>query len=167
MEYYELKEELKNIFAAEAEMLNNFASEEQILMKDLQQKDWTNLNAHIKNLNEIGTHIENLETRRNELWQNLMMRVNSVSTPPGFYRFVSELTGTEREDWITRYRKLCVAVVRVQAITSRMDNYVSTNLGSLRGILEEIFPHQKGKIYSKKGYSQNSEQKSLLVNKER
>jgi hypothetical protein len=54
-------------------------------------------------------------------------------------------------------------VIRVKASAGLLNYYVQSMSEALRQILEELFPHRKGKMYSRTGKPKEAGDESLML----
>jgi hypothetical protein len=56
-----------------------------------------------------------------------------------------------RQELETSWRQMRISLVRLKTATSRMRYSAEALAGALNSILEQVFPHRRGRIYSRRG----------------
>jgi len=149
--------------AEEILLLEEFGSREDEIRSCISSNNWSRLTETIQNLSPLAEKIEEVEKLRDEAFTSLR-RMYGEKKDASFYHVVFHLPEPERDLCVELYRKLKLAAIRIQSITLSIDSYVRTVSGTVRQILEEIFPYQKGKIYSKQGSSVDIQAEPMVLN---
>ncbi|MDC7127316.1 MAG: hypothetical protein PQJ46_17265, partial [Spirochaetales bacterium] len=105
------------------------------------------------------------EEQRNLVYIELKKLLNKKSDD-GFYSVALHLEGDCRERCLSSYRKMKVALLRMQGITIGIDQYVKTVGDTTRSVLDEVFPHRRGDIYSKSGNKKPAQNDPMVLNKQ-
>ncbi|MBN2050840.1 MAG: hypothetical protein JW760_10380 [Spirochaetales bacterium] len=154
---------LLDLMAEEILLLEEFGSREEMVRSCVRQNNWSELNLTIQQLSPLAEKIEAVERLRDEAFTALKTGYGE-SEDASFYHVVFHLPDRERDISVELYRKLKMAALRIQSITLCIDSYVRTVSGTVRQILEEIFPYQKGKIYSKHGGAMDIQAEPMVLN---
>jgi len=144
-------------------LLDNLSREEARLQLAVLQKDWIALEETVRVMRVISADIESCELRRTEGYGSLKASLG-LSPEDSFYDVLSRLPLEDRQELATLYRQLRIGIAKVRSITDGIDAYVSATVGTMRDILDEIFPERKGKIYSRSGSVSSSDTSSMVVN---
>ncbi|RKX78390.1 MAG: hypothetical protein DRP87_06455 [Spirochaetes bacterium] len=158
-------EKLKDLLKEEIEFLNVFCKEQEKIKTFIKNKDWEGLNKSVQKIEALSEAIENIDKERsigfNRLRKAVLNRDNA-----SFYQVIVRLPEDEREVLASLYRKFKLTVCRLQGLTTGIETLVYTLSGTLNQFLEEIFPHRKGKIYTKNGLITFAEENPIVLNRE-
>jgi ribosomal 50S subunit-associated protein YjgA (DUF615 family) len=153
---------LKRTLRAEARTLKDFAELQKQLQLAISKRQWMELNKEIDALRQLAGKIETLEEERIEAYQALKDSLQSDGRE-SFTEIVAHLPAKDRDELLTLYRHLKAAVIRVKASAGLLNYYVQSMSEALRQILEELFPHRKGKMYSRSGQPKEPGDESLML----
>jgi len=153
---------LKRALRAETRMLKDYADLQKSLQQAISKRKWTELNEEIDALRLLVDKIEALEEDRIQAYRMLKGSLQARERE-GFIEIVSRLPAQERDELIGLYRHLKAAVIRVKASAGLLNYYVQSMSEALRQILEELFPHRKGKMYSRTGKPKEAGDESLML----
>lgn len=153
---------LKRTLRAEARTLKDFADLQKDLQQAISKRQWTELNKEIDALRQLAEKIETLEEDRIQAYQMLKSSLQA-DDQESFIEIVSRLPAKERDELLVLYRHLKAAVIRVKASAGLLNYYVQSMSDALRQILEELFPHRKGKMYSRTGKAKEPGDESLML----
>jgi len=153
---------LKRTLRAEARTLKDFAELQRGLQQAISKRQWTELSKEIEALRVLADKIEVLEEDRIQAYQLLKDSVHAAGRE-SFSEIVSHLPSGERDELLSLYRHLKAAVIRVKASAGLLNYYVQSMSDALRQILEELFPHRKGKMYSRTGKPKEPGDESIML----
>jgi len=153
---------LKRTLRAEARTLKDFADLQKGLQQAISKRQWTELNKEIDALRRLAEKIETLEEDRIQAYQSLKSSLQAKEQE-SFTEIVARLPAKERDELLVLYRHLKAAVIRVKASAGLLNYYVQSMSEALRQILEELFPHRKGKMYSRTGKAKEPGDESLML----
>ena len=153
---------LKRTLRAEASSLKDFAELQKALQQAISKRHWTELTKEIDALRQLAEKIETLEEDRIRAYQELKSSIQA-GEQEGFTEIVAQLPAEDRDELLTLYRHLKAAVIRVKASAGLLNYYVQSMSEALRQILEELFPHRKGKMYSRTGKPREPGDESLML----
>ena len=159
-----LSVKLANLMKKETELLNKISSEEEKLQKALRENNWENMERIICSLNPITVKMEQVEEERNKTYLKLKSKLNKKEDD-GFYSVAVNMNDQNREDCLGAYRRLKIALLKMQGITAGIDQYVHTVGETSRAVLEEVFPHRKGRIYSNRGSEKPVQADPMILNR--
>ncbi len=145
-----LSEKLAGLMEEETGILNEICCEEEKLQKALRKNSWDEMETIIKGLNPLSVKMEKVEAERDKIYRKLKVKLNK-SEKDGFYAVAMHMKGMTRENCLSGYRKMKIALLKMQGITAGIDQYVRIVGETSRLVLDEVFPHRKGKIYSNNG----------------
>jgi hypothetical protein len=147
---YALVRGLKDRIDRESELFTALGEEVQRLRDTFQEKSWGPSLALAENIERSSRAIEEADGARDEAFLavrealDLPQETTMSAVMPAF----SDLLRSEMEE---SWRALRMAVVRVKTAAGRMRYSAETLASTLNGILEEVFPYRKGRIYSRRG----------------
>ncbi len=153
---------LKRALRAETRTLKDYADLQRSLQQAISKRKWTELNKEIDALRLLVDKIEALEEDRIQAYQSLKGSLQAGERE-GFTEIVARLPAEERDELIALYRHMKAAVIRVKASAGLLNYYVQSMSEALRQILEELFPHRKGKMYSRTGKPKEAGDESLML----
>jgi ribosomal 50S subunit-associated protein YjgA (DUF615 family) len=153
---------LKRTLRAEARSLKDFAELQKGLQLSISKRQWTELSKEIDALRKLAEKIETLEKDRIGAYQLLKSSLHAEGEE-SFTQIVSRLPVEDRDELLSLYRHLKAAVIRVKASAGLLNYYVQSMSDALRQILEELFPHRKGKMYSRTGKPKEPGDESLML----
>jgi hypothetical protein len=153
---------LKRTLRAEARTLKDFAELQKGLQQAISKRQWTELNKEIDALRQLAEKIETLEEDRIQAYQRLKSSLKADEND-SFTEILAHLPAKDRDELLTLYRHLKAAVIRVKASAGLLNYYVQSMSEALRQILEELFPHRKGKMYSRTGKPKEPGDESLML----
>ncbi len=153
----------KEVLQLQGVLLDNLSREEARLQIAVLQKDWIALEACVREMKAIAQGIEECEQKRTESYRVLKAALG-LKPDDSFYEVLSRLPIEDRQELAELYRRLRIGIVKVRSITDGIDAYVTATVGTMRDILDELFPERKGKIYSRSGTVSSADASSLVVN---
>ncbi|MCL2792810.1 MAG: hypothetical protein FWD87_06940 [Spirochaetaceae bacterium] len=148
LEEYTLK--LENCLKRQLEAFKDFYTAEENLKQQIALKNWAELNNEIIYLQQQAEEIDKIEIERNNIYNAMKFCCNDNSSSD-FYAFISKYCPEKSVYLNSLYRDLKVSVVKVKALTMRIDAYLSTITSTIAKVFEEAFPMRKGTIYDNKG----------------
>jgi alanyl-tRNA synthetase len=153
---------LKRALREEAQSLKQFADLQKSLQRAISKRQWTELNREVEALRLLADRIEALEEDRLQAYQCLKEKMRAKDRED-FTEVVARLPAEERDELLGYYRRLKAAVIRVKASAGLLTYYIHSMSDALRQILEELFPHRKGKLYSRSGKPKKAADDSLML----
>jgi len=158
-----LGETLRGRMEREKELFLEMGQQVERLRDSVQRKSWTAGLALAQGLEQFALTIEEADTERDKafcaLCASLGLPADAVFSAV-LARMPAGQRGTLEESW----RNLRMSVVRLATATNRLRYFAEALAGTLGRILEEVFPHRRGKIYSRRGKA-TSVNDSLLVDR--
>ena len=147
----------------ENELLGRFKSAEMEMMEAIRKKDVDRLELCLKTMVELSDSLAELEEQRHITFFKLRDAVGE-DQDSSFYQVIVHLPVDTRDQLAELYRSMKFAVLGIQAVTSCLDEHVKSVNGTMQQILNELFPHRKGNMYSKEGTRREAESNPLVVN---
>jgi hypothetical protein len=155
-------DQLTEALHREVELLEAIAEDEKRLHSLLSNRDWVELERCLSRLNSLSGDVLQAEDRRNTAYERLRSTLE-VEEDERFYDVLERLPVEERSELSELYRRLKVAVIQVRSVTGGIDTYVTESTQTMRSVLEELFPEQKGKIYSRSGRSNRADERAIVL----
>ncbi len=158
-----LVEALKARIDRETRIFREMEEEMDRLRESFQQKKWTSGLTIAQRLERFGPLIEEADETRDRAFVPLAAALG-MTGETSFSTVLARLDPEHRGLLEQSWRNLRMAVVRLSTATNRMRYSAEALAGTLTAILEEIFPHRRGRIYSRHGKA-TSVNDSLLVDR--
>ena len=160
---YALCARLVDSMTKEHELLVHFKSTEDEMTDAIRRKDVSKLETCIKAMAELSDVLVAIEEKRNTVFSTVR---EEFGEPPdaSFYQVIVHLPTDMRDQLSELYRSLKITVVGIQAVTSCIDEQVRSATGTMQQILNELFPHRKGNMYSREGRRRETDSNPLVVN---
>ena len=159
-----LSVKLAELMETETELLNEISHEEENLQNALRKNSWDEMELIINRISPLSVRMERVEIDRDRVYQKLKVRLKK-SDDDGFYSVAMHMKGNTRESCLGGYRKMKVALLRMQGITAGIDQYVRTVGETSKAVLDEVFPHRRGKIYSNNGSAKPVQADPMVLNR--
>jgi hypothetical protein len=159
-----LGEKLAKLMKEETDLLNLISCEEEKLQKSLRASNCNEMEAVINKLAPLSLRMESTEEERDMVFQKLKSRLGKKESD-GFYAVAAHFEGSTREGCLSGYRKMKIALLRMRGLTSGIDQYVRTVGDTSRAVLNEVFPHRKGSIYSSNGNTRQAAADPMVLNR--
>lgn len=142
--------DLTKLMKNQIKTLDKFCIKEKKLRTYIYEKKWHELENIIKEMAPISEKLEQLEKKRNIAFNELKKSMGE-DDDAGFYQVIVKLPEKERDICSELYRNLKLAVMKIRGVTKGIDAHVKAANSVLNQLLEEIYPHRRGNIYSKNG----------------
>jgi hypothetical protein len=155
-------EDLKSLILQETELLTRYLELERKLSESVYTRNWEDLNSCLEALEPISEKIAELDSRRDAELTALKEALGAGDSE-GFYQVISRLPKAERNELAAQFRGMKAAVFRLQGLSRQLESYLGTVSGTMREILEELFPHRRGNIYSRKGVAAEPEGNPMVI----
>ena len=146
-----------------AERFTEFSGHEKRLQRCMLEKNWRELELILTGLERAASEITALEEARVRELERLR---TEAGLPEGasFYEIIGRFPEPERSACSAAYRALKTEVYITKGVAENIGRYASSATGSLREMLDELYPHRRGKLYTKDGFTKSSRMDALVVN---
>ena len=161
----EIIDKYGNLLKAQTALFGRFNTVLTGLRTAVKKKDWPALEEIIGQLNSIGEKIAEIEQNRNDAWFAIK-RLTGLSPDAPFNTVAARLPGEYGSSITALTAGLKVAVFQVHETIRGLGYYLSSLAGLIQGIVEEVFPHTRGKLYSRNGRAQQNSENPVMVNRE-
>ena len=158
-----LSQKLIRHMEEEIALLDSFAKIEESVRLYIRESDWENLNAALLEIEPVSVGIEKAEEQRGAVYTELREALGEPAQA-GFYQVAVRLDSDKREQLSALYRTLKLSVIKIQGITWSIDAHVRAVGNTISQVLDELFPHRKGKIYGNTGESRAADSGPILIN---
>lgn len=134
----------------ECDFLDSYRFFESELKASIHRKDWPGIEKCIAELTALAGDLSESEASRHRHFEDLRIQCGEPEDAT-FYQVIVHTERSQREILSALYRRMKLAVLQIQAITWCINEHVQSINDALQEVLEELFPHRKGSIYSKEG----------------
>ena len=155
---------LEKAMDMEAGLLADYATRLQELQRTIAQHDWDAVQKGIASLRNLAGDVEMAEAARVEAFRALKAE-HFFPAEESFDRVAEYLEGPERERLKELARRLKIGVVRVKGSSGLLGYYVRSALQARHQVLEELYPHRKGRLYSRSGRARSAADESLMLDR--
>lgn len=136
----------------EAAALEKYLEERKVLSDAIRRRDWSALQDVLLRIEGIALLAEATERNRSALWDEILAE-NGLPSDSSVYRLALGVPEPERSMLSDSYRRLKVAALRARVENEAMGEYVGETAGTIRSVVEELYPDQKGRIYGRSGHA--------------
>ncbi len=155
-------EEIRTTLTEEAELLVEFGNREQDLQQAVLRRDWPAVDALVATMEEQSRRFVRLDEQRHELVAGAKANLG-LRPDASFGELVDRLPESDRRELHRLFRSLQVLVLKVKSVTRGIDSYVHGSLRAAHDVLGEVFPDQKGTLYSWKGRRMHADGRAMVV----
>ncbi len=155
---------LAKAMEVEAGLLNDYAARLRELQRTIGQRDWDAVQKDIASLRNLAGEVETAEAERVEAFRALKAE-RFLPAEESFDRVAEQLEPPECDQLRDLARRLKIGVVRVKGSSGLLGYYVRSALQSRRQVLEELYPHRKGRLYSRSGRTRSTADESLMLDR--
>ena len=153
-------EALKQDMTDLVHLLEEFTSAEEMLKGSVKSQDWPGIEAHLERLGSTAKRIDAVESRRND-------RFRGFTDTESFSAWLRQQPIAVQSELMPLHRKIRVVLIRIRSLSKSLFYTFRSMQESLHQILAEIFPHRRGKIYSRAGSAQSGSDEAMVFNQER
>jgi hypothetical protein len=156
---------LARAMAVEAGLLNDYSERLQELQRIIGQRDWDAVEKCIAVLRNLAGEVETAEAARVEAFRALKAE-RHLPDEERFEQVAELLPPPERDELRELSRRLKIGVVRVKGSSGLLGYYVRSALQARHQVLEELYPHRKGRLYSRSGRTRSTADESLMLDRQ-
>lgn len=156
---------LRNEMAAEIKLFCDLNIKIEGVKKAVQKKEWENLEKKLGEIGLVSSHIENIEDVRDKAFSHLKEQLNLDRTG-SLTKVLPHLSFEKREVLKGLQEELKGQVIKTKIEYQNLRYYLKNISGFIYQFLEELFPHTKGKIYSRTGRVAATAPESVVINRE-
>ena len=141
---------LRGTMERETVLFTDLRDEMDRLKEVFQGKKWTASLTVAQGIERFAEKLEEADIERDSAFVELRDALG-LPREMTFSAILPRLPDVERRGLEAGWRDLRMSVVRLKTATSRMRYSAEALADTFNKALEEIFPHRKGKIYSRRG----------------
>jgi hypothetical protein len=145
-------DELLSLLQEQTRKMDEFGEKESELHTAIVGQNWDLMSRLTPELDELSRELEAIDERRHSLVTQLRSERNAAPEMT-FAQLIRDAAPDERRQLTDAHRALQIAVLRVKSLTGGIDAYVRGSLKTANAVLGELFPEQKGTMYSRQGIS--------------
>jgi hypothetical protein len=149
----------------EAGLLNDYSARLQELQRIIGKRDWDAVQNCIAVLRNLAGEVETAEAARVEAFRALKAE-HFLPAEERFDEVAERLDPPDRDVLRELSRRLKIGVVRVKGSSGLLGYYVRSALEARRQVLEELYPHRKGRLYSRSGRTRSTADESLMLDRQ-
>lgn len=158
-------DQLKTLLQQEIDGLTSAVEKAEDIRQSIFKHNWKRLSKNMEQMEHLTGYIAALEKERYHLFSSLRREVGARSNA-GFYTVVVHLDGPVQEELSALFRQMKGLVLQLQGVIWSIDAYTRTLSTTIYDILQQIFPHRRGTMYSKTGRKRSNESDPLVVNRQ-
>ena len=155
--------EFQNSLQLQVELLESLAACQHRVQQAVMRKSWHELDESLHTLHTVSDRIHACEQERERCFAALQGSLGLPETA-GFTVVLGYLPDESRRIVSALYRRLKIAVLRVQTITAGIDTYVSNSVETMNQIVSEVFPGARGSVYSRDGSVYGKQPPAMVIN---
>ena len=156
---------LKALIALETEQIVEFVDAQGALQGAILERDWASLEQLLGSLDAASQRIAAIEQERIEAFADACARYG-VAAEAGVGELIAKVPDSERAELLACTRALQVATLSAKGRTEQLDAYVSGHVRTTNALLHEVFPDQKGTMYSRCGRRAPADSSALVVDRQ-
>lgn len=156
--------QVKELLAAQADAMLAFGAQEQELQNAIMNRDWSGIDVLVPQMQRQSAELETLDARRHDAFAAAKSE-RGLSPDAKFLEFIERVDEEDRRELTALYRSLQVSVLRVKSVTRGIDSYVRGTLRTTNEVLGEVFPDQKGTMYSRRGKRSPADGRAMVLDR--
>jgi hypothetical protein len=149
----------------EIRFFDNFTVIEEKLNSLAKKKKWLEMQKVLEDLSHVAGLIEKTEERRNLLYLSCKDRFQ-LNEEDSFQSFLSKVPSDQRSILFELHRQIKKKLLKIKSLSSGLIYYFACMQDSIAQVLDEIFPHRKGKFYSRQGEARESNDHAVVINQQ-
>ena len=150
----------------EMRLFEEFAAGEHRLNDLAKRKKWVEMQSLLEKLGGLAEKIERCEDERHVAYTSCKDKLK-LEEGASFQTFVSRVPEKQRDALSGLHRDIKKKLLTIKSLSSGLIYYFACMQESIAQVLNEIFPHRKGKLYSPRGETRESQEEAVVVNQER
>jgi hypothetical protein len=148
--------------SAEIACFEAFLAAQRSFSAALRERDWGSLQIAMGLQGELAGALSECEKARSASFDRLRTALGCENV--GLYRAALLVPEPERTELTDLYRRLKLSAMRAKFENASASEHAVGNRELLRGVLEELFPEKKGRIYGRSGHALQPGLDALLLN---
>ncbi len=150
------------VMRKEAALFEIILAEEKLMTLAIRERKWESLEKAIRGIDALEGELAQVESEREGIF-DILKKDAGLGADANFYTWAVRLP-TDIRDGITElYRCLKSRAMAARAQGTAIAGYLTESRTVLAGIMEELFPQRRGKIYDKRGGHRESEMTKVIL----
>ncbi len=154
--------EFREAIETEITLLECVASRQNDLRTHLVERNWPELDRVIKDLERVSGEVAQIEERRVSLAHEIVA-LEPAPQQPGIRAILRRAGLEERTALNDAYRRLKIAVLKVQGGARGIKAYASEAIETTSEVLHELFPTDTDGQYARDGVKHRGAQRALIL----
>ena len=163
MQIQQLIMEFQETMGRQLELLEGLIIEVHNMQTAVMRKHWQMLEQANERLYALSEAVHSCEQTRHAYLQELRQLLG-LPESANFSVVLGYIGSDRRQQIASLYRRLKIAVMRIQHLHENIDSYVSSSLETMNSIVEEVFPSMRSGIYQRDGNLQGKQPPAMVVN---
>jgi hypothetical protein len=155
-------EDFSHTMRKEAALFEMILAEEKLMTAAIRERKWEHLEKAIRTIDSMESDLKGIESDRESLFSELC-RESGQGVDCNFYQWAVRLPPELRDEITETYRGLKTRAFAARAQGAAIANYLSESKSVLNGIMEELFPHRRGRIYDRRGGHREAEMTKVVL----
>ncbi len=155
---------LADVMETEAALFRKLGLDIDRLRDSFHAKQWTDSLRLAQGFDAAARELEAVDKARDNAFVSLKERMGFPTQEP-FSAVLSRMPADERSGLEGSWRKLRTAILRLKTATGRLRYSAETMGDTLSRFIEGLFPHRRGKIYTRHGTPEPATG-ALIIDKE-
>ncbi len=159
-----MMDRVKALLAEQSAKMLAFVEQEQELQSAIMERDWQAADTLIERMRAMSSELSMLDQMRHDAVEEAKA-AHGVPESAAFSDLIAQADPEQRAEINTLYRGLQVAALRITSVTRGFDAYVRGSVRTTNEILGEVFPDQRGTLYSKRGERAPADQRAMVLDR--
>ena len=156
--------EFTQVMLKETTLFELILAEETLMSMAIRERKWESLEKAIRAIDALENEMKGIESVRELLFETLRDEAG-LGIDATFYQWAVYLPEAERRQITDIYRSLKGRAFAARAQGAAITSYLTESRTLLASIMEELFPHKRGRIYDKRGGRKESEMTKVVLDK--
>jgi hypothetical protein len=130
----------------------------------VREKNWPHLELLVEKLNKTGDEIVETEKKRNSIFEELKKKVG-VPDDCRLIDLLPVIDVNKGNELSNLTKQLRMEVLKVKVTARGLSYFLQSVSHLLKNVFDEIFPHTRGKIYSRSGKENATNDGAIMINR--
>lgn len=151
----------RQMLRSQIDLLCRLQATQEIVKTAVLNREWEGFESLVARMDDYAQEYQSMqaEHRRNYSLLGFNLGVGS------FYQFIGRFSAQERRELSELYRKLKIEALRVKLLNDNLAAYIQQARLTLTSFLDVAFPDRRGRLYSNRGKSRQSDMTSLVLDR--
>lgn len=154
-------QEFQSILETQTVLFQQLSEHQVNLQEAVIEKDYPGAEKSISAMKELSEGIRDCETRRQLAFEELLHQMN-ISPEFGLTMLFATLEDGQREKLASAFLELKIAVLQVRTVNEGIMAYSGSQLETMEGIVDELYPQRRDGTYTSRGMHSTSAQPVVL-----